>query len=83
MGKENFIDKVVNNVVNNNTSKDEKRVRNLIFHYWALEEEKHNIFMCLGIEDYEMMVEKIYSQMNKNILRAVIPPFYNTIKIIF
>lgn len=70
MGKENFIDKVVNNVVNNNTSKDEKRVSNLIFHYWALEEEKHNIFMCLGIEDYEMMVEKIYSQMNKNILRA-------------
>lgn len=70
MGKENFIDKVVNNVVNNNTSKDKKRVRNLIFHYWALEEEKHNIFMCLGIEDYEMMVEKIYSQMNKNILRA-------------
>lgn len=70
MGKENFIDKVVSNVLNNNTSKDEKRVRNLIFHYWALEEEKHNIFMCLGIEDYEMMVEKIYSQMNKNILRA-------------
>ena len=70
MGKENFIDKVVNNVLNNNTSKDEKRVRNLIFHYWSVEEEKHNIFMCLGIDDYEMMVEKIYSQMNKNILRA-------------
>ena len=58
--KEIFMDKVAslvkNSVKNTNNIAD---VRQSIFHNWSVEESKRNVFLNLGVEDYEYIVHRV------------------------
>lgn len=58
--KEIFMDKVASLVKSNIKNTDNiNAVRQSIFHNWSAEESKCNVFLNLGIEDYEYIVHRV------------------------
>lgn len=58
--KEIFMDKVASLVKNSVKNVNNiNAVRQSIFHNWAVEENKRNVFLNLGIEDYEYIVKRV------------------------
>lgn len=57
--KDIFMDMVANRVKNSVDTSNITSVRQSIFHAWAEEENKHNCFLNLGVEDYEYIVHRV------------------------
>lgn len=64
---ENMIaNRVVNRVVRNTTSRNESRIRQMIFQFWSEEENQLGCLVCLNVETYEKMIDKIFTYMNRH-----------------
>lgn len=57
--KEIFMDKVASLVKNSVDIGNINAVRQSIFHNWSAEENKRNVFLNLGVEDYEYIMHRV------------------------
>ena len=63
--KEQFMNKVVSNVVATTNSHNADKIRSAIFYQWGQEENRRNCFLCLGVEDYERMQNAVFAGLNQ------------------
>lgn len=63
--KEQFMNKVISNVVATTSSRNADKIRSAIFYQWGQEESKRNCFLYLGIEDYEQMQAAVFAGLNQ------------------
>ena len=58
--------RVVRKVVQNTTSRNENKIRQLIFQFWGEGENQLGCLVCLNVETYEKMIDKIFTYMNRH-----------------
>lgn len=58
--------RVVRKVVQNTTSRNENKIRQFIFQFWSEEENQLGCLVCLNVETYEQMIDKIFRYMNRH-----------------
>ena len=60
-----LLEHVKNNVVKTvrsiTKSRNETKIRQLIFQYWVEAEKKYGCFFCLSVKDYEDMIRRIFA----------------------
>ena len=61
------VDDVIENVLASTHSRNESKVRQLIFQFWGQAEKKYDCFFCMDMETYEIMIDRIYTKMYKSI----------------